>query len=619
MSFAIYRKYEKPLLWFAVVFTVVVFATFSGLGDFNRLLDGTAPDAVGRFRVLSTGERVEVRAAEFEMVHRRQSRLRGRNAEFGTDQVWLHLMNLADAQGAGLEVSDAELAQYLTAGSPEMARLYHDPQTPLYRQLGFSSKKELERTVRETLLVGKWIDFSVQKEKFVGADEVYLRWRQDHELFDMEAVVIADFSIDEIADPTEDVAQAWFEDMPEAQRAFLFKEPATFDIAYTALPMDFDLASLSPEILSGLEEPNPDDLTARFQRVRFVRAPEATEPDEVLKEALKKEVQVIDLVRSADTAFAAIEEGSLEQFKRIVEEAGLTFSNPDGLLGSEALSALDPMEDESLHLRLGGRKAGEVIFVEPWGDQKAVSLIFVEEATEDRPLTFPEALEQIGESWKKEQIARRGEAFRVELNAAVRALPEVVELVEPMREIALETAEARIESAEGETPLDESSKEEWRAEELARIEPQIAARVAEFEYRVWDSIRDRWLGQEAGVEVLTILGSTPNYAQNPGSEDDAESTLAFLKRHPAPYAQAVNGITEELRDGKNESSALVRVISRNFPEKEAMLMDGEGMDEARRALGNQAQSQARSRYFDYGWISSEHELELLTPDEDGAN
>jgi len=33
MSFAVFRKYQKPLLWVTVIFCVLIFATFSGFDD----------------------------------------------------------------------------------------------------------------------------------------------------------------------------------------------------------------------------------------------------------------------------------------------------------------------------------------------------------------------------------------------------------------------------------------------------------------------------------------------------------------------------------------------------------------------------------------------------------
>src|SRR6185436_562013 len=86
MSFAWFRKYQKPIMWVTVVFSVLIFATFSGFGSLKNLLSQHATvEVYGQFDVHSSGQRHVTTTAEFMEV--RQALSRFAYAETGSSDV----------------------------------------------------------------------------------------------------------------------------------------------------------------------------------------------------------------------------------------------------------------------------------------------------------------------------------------------------------------------------------------------------------------------------------------------------------------------------------------------------------------------------------------------------
>ncbi len=607
MNFGHFKKYEKPLLWATVIFCVIVFTLFTGFDDLVQLLRGGSADTAGRFTVLTTGESVEISTIRFEQSAQNMGRLVGRQADFTDDDVWVHLMNVADAEGAGLRISDQELANALTGGGQYAALYLSEGAQAQYRQAGFPSRKQYESAVRDLLLAQRWVQLEASADRYVSADEVYLRWSLDHELFDLDALVFEDEEPDAIPDPGDAELQEHWDGYSEGIRDSRFKDPAKFDIAWAALPLDADLSTLPPEKVATLAEPSEAEIISRFNRVRTARDIEATEPDEALSAALANEVKVIALARQADAAMRALEEADTESVLAVAREFGLVTGDPEGLLDPEALKALDPPADDTLEIRLRSRQPGDLVFVDPFGDRMTVYVAYVQERTENRPLTFEEAREALIEDWKTTQRDRAARAFRDELRDRARALDDVAAALAPMEAAALAQAEAIIAS---DPELDAEGQQALRDEALAGIELDVLGRLAEDEHRVWDELVAETVAA-GGVERVAFAGVGKDYARAPDEADEAGSFARFTKGHPAVFAQGVDGITDVLRDVVGERSVIVRVTGRSLPGKDAMFADTEGLEQARLILGFQRQSQAQQQTVEPALVMAAHDLQVV--------
>ena len=61
MSFSWFRRHQTLFLWAAVIFCVLVFATFSGFSDIKAFVQGSGdPNTFGRFTVQTSNEIVDV-------------------------------------------------------------------------------------------------------------------------------------------------------------------------------------------------------------------------------------------------------------------------------------------------------------------------------------------------------------------------------------------------------------------------------------------------------------------------------------------------------------------------------------------------------------------------------
>ena len=255
MSFAVFRKYEKPLLAFAVVFTVVVFAFFPSMGGISDVLGGAgaAGSLMGSFTVATTGEQFDVSRVDFNRTYRALARFRsGPQSDLSEESVWSHLMLLEDARGAGLQVTDAELGDALKGSFPP-GTLTADFYTVLWRDsLQFPSARAFEDFFRETLLVQRWVEALESSARVVDAEAVFQRWKVDNELFDLDVLVFPDADPESIDDPGDETLRAWYDEMPEYLRERRFVDPARYDLALAWLSLDTDAADLPAERLAAL-------------------------------------------------------------------------------------------------------------------------------------------------------------------------------------------------------------------------------------------------------------------------------------------------------------------------------------------------------------------------------
>ena len=157
MSFSWFRKHEKTFLWITVAFTIVVFALFSSMSDVERAFSDQpqGSDVAGSFVCATTGETVTYDLRSFETLGRNYAKLMRMSGastnDIDEDQLWAFAIGLADAQGAGLEVSDRELGTAL-------GRMMGDAQSyeRVVQLAGFPSKRAFETFFRKFLVYLRW-------------------------------------------------------------------------------------------------------------------------------------------------------------------------------------------------------------------------------------------------------------------------------------------------------------------------------------------------------------------------------------------------------------------------------------------------------------------------------
>ena len=172
MSFRWFRKYEKPFLWAAVIVSIGVFVVFSGMGNLRQLIGGRSVDTLaGTFVVQSTGDTRDVSIEDFvrvkSLLNKRFYRQQGE--DLTEDQVWQHIMLLADAEGAGVDVSKTEVVGSITGNEPMTKEQYRQ----VWTMLRFASARELESLQRDLLKAARWQEFAAQSAREIR--EIFLR------------------------------------------------------------------------------------------------------------------------------------------------------------------------------------------------------------------------------------------------------------------------------------------------------------------------------------------------------------------------------------------------------------------------------------------------------------
>jgi hypothetical protein len=613
MSFVWFRKHQKIFLWLTVIFSVLIFATFSGLSDLQRLIQGRSElDLAGRFVVLSTGELYEVPVRDFLLTRTRLNRLyyRTRGQALEDQDVWRHIILLADARGAGLAVTDSEVANAISGGRPMSQQDYQ----AVWRALQFSSARELESLIRETLMVERWSTYLAQSARIVDADDVYLRWRVDNERIDLEALVVPDLEPEEIQAPPREELLAWFEEQSEAYREARYKEDARHDIIFGWLPLDADAEQVPDERLAGVPEPDEQQVTARFDAVKATRFPDLEAPDDEVRAILSREIRLAALVQQTLGSFEtlAVEEKSAESFLTTVEQAGLQVGDPPEALGPEELEQLDPIGDQLLKIWLSRLSEGGTHFGQTTGEPGVAYTLYVQEVVPSRPLGFDEAYDLVLDDWKERQRDRGARDLRERIRELTRELEDVAGIITPLEEAGREEAERMVEEA---VAADPELSEEDRADLLERMLENIERRdvwprLAEHEHRVWEQLEL----PEAARRVE--LSDVPrNYGSSPDPEEDGASIERFLKTNPNVFRLDANAITDVLRHQPSRQSAIVRVVERRFPDREAMAEDPEGMASARQQLATQRELEARVQ-FTPEHVMETHQLQVVQAEEE---
>lgn len=595
MSFAVFRKYQKPLLWAAVIFSVLIFATFSGFGDLKALLtqqDMSQP--YGIFEVRSSGATRQVGLDEFAAVRQdlnRLSWLQGSREGVSDAEVWGFIIRKAEAEGAGLSVADGDVGDLvksmvasLSGGAPVTRELYER----FWRdQLQFASAREMERFLRDLLLGLRWMDQEVQAAGVLAADEIYLRWRADHELFDLEAVVVADADPATLPDPTPEQLQKHWDDMEPALRAARFQDPRRIDLIYAWAPLAAGEGGFPDELLAAQAEPDAQQVLSRFGAVGSDRWPDATEPDEAMRAELARELKVIAAAQAAKAAFEAGNERTPEAFRTAFEAAGFRVEDPEGLLGSDEIKALPQVGNDMLAAWLASVQPGNLHLAYPFGSQAHVALVLVTAEQASRPLEFAEAHDKLLADWKESRRDAAVRDWRAALRTAARALPECAAAIQPL----LDAAATRADEAVAALPAD--ATEEQRASARRQVldlaeASEIAPRVAEFEGQVWASVP-----RPEGARVVELAGVPKSYAHNPDGPEEATSVERLLKTNSSVFRLAVGAVSEPIRHLAGSQSAVVLVKARSFPPQAGMLADDEGLKTARSALAAERRRDAR--------------------------
>jgi len=613
MSFVWFRKYHKPFLWFAVIFTIVVFATFSGMSDLQTMLEEHPSDQIiGEFKAAGSGELCVVRVEDFQRVRTELNRWAYANARGGRnsvedDDVWVHLITLADARAAGLGVSVTELGAVFppTWTKDDYRKFWNET-------MQFPSARDFEEFMRGLLLAQRYREVVVEAAGLVDADEVYLRWRADNELFDIDAVVIPDLALDAVPDPSPEVLAAWWDAMPEPQRNARFVEPQKQDIVYAWLPLDAGPDVVADELLANLSEPDPQEVEGRFEQVRSSRWPDATALDDVARAALVRELKIVALVQKAQEGFDSRSDKAAATFIEAMTVAGLKVVNPEGEIGPEAIKTLEGIGDETLPLWLGQRKAGDTHFGYPYGGQNYVDIVYMETVTPSRPLTFAEAHDAAVKAWKELQRDKPAKDFREQIRKATRALPEVAAVLDPLVSAAAKAADEAVAASTG---LDDAAKAALRSQMLEQSETiDILPRLGEYEHLVWKDV-----SLPEGARRLDLKGVSHSYARKPDNALEApESIERFLKTNGAIFRLAVDAISEPLRHAVSSQSVVVEVTGRSFPDKAVMLADPASLEMSRNQLAAQRQNEA-SANFAPDIIKSTHDLKLVVkPDAEPA-
>ena len=603
MSFRWFKKYEKPFLWSAVVVSIGVFVVFSGIGNLRRILGmHEADELAGTFVVQSTGETKVVTIEDFVRTKGLLNKLvyRQRGSSLTEDEIWQHIMLLADANGAEIDVSKSEIVGFVMSGRPITAEDYRQ----IWTSLQFSSARELEGLVRELLKIQHWQDWSVQSARIVDMNDVYVRWKADNERRDMEALVFADRKPEDMPDPSRDTVKAWYDEQTEVYRAERYKEEARYDIVLAWLPLDVDAEKVPDTMLAGLPEPDADAIDQRFAALKAERWPDVEAPDDALRAQLARELKVIDHVQHVLSTFEARADKTAETFKETMAAGGLTVDDSEGALGPDELKAL-PVGDELLPLWLGTKKAGETHLGRPMGVPKSAYAIFIQDIVPSKPLGFDEAYDKVVKDWKERQRDQVARDFRDKIREETRKLPAVAEIIKPLEEAAAAKADEAVAAA---PDLDEAGKAALRKEVLDEAErTQILPRLAEHEHEVWATIP-----RPEGVETVTLSGVSRSYRNHPDdAAEAADSIERYLKTNTRLFSLGVDAISETQRFGSGGKTAIVRITGRTFPEESEMLADADGLEASRKTLAQQRENEARNE-FQPDRLKTTHQLRVPT-------
>jgi hypothetical protein len=613
MTFSFFRKHQSLFLWAAVIFCVMVFATFSGFSDLQAMFQGSGRvDTVGRFTTVTSNELVEVGQPEFMRTRNAMNRFRAVSGSAGDgvedSAVWQFLMLREDALGAGLAVADAEVAGFIHSFMGDLAskqmyvRLWRD-------LLQFSSARECEQFFHDMILGTRWADLRMQASRIVNADEVYTRWSSDNMRFDIEAVLIPDTPLEAIVEPPREELQAWFDEQPEAVREYRYSDPKKHDIVYAWLPLDAGADQISDEALMATGELGETEVDSRYNLLKPTLWPDAEAMDDEMRAVVERQLRVIRHVQQTRDAYDLLDETGEEAFRSHMAGAGLTVAETTDPIDAEALKVLDPIGDEALPLWLDQIGEGQTHFGYPYRDQTTAYAVFVRGVVPSRPLSFDEGYDKILESWKEGERNRVALDWREAITEAARDLPEAVAITQPI----LDQAETDIAAQLAEQPdLDEEGQAALRDEIMQVAEQDVDVRVADFEHLAWDAAE-----LPATATRLSLADVPRGYGRMLDGDEDPDGIERFLKINTAIYRLAVNGISQTLRNPATEQTAVVRVVETRLPPMDEMWGDEAGMEQSRQLLGRQREITAADE-FSPDVIAASHALELIVYEDEEA-
>jgi len=606
MSFRWFKKYEKPFLWSAVVVSIGVFVVFSGMGNLRRIMGvHEADELAGSFVVQSTGETKDVTIEDFVRTKGLLNKLiyRQRGSSLTDDEIWQHIMLLADADGAQIDVAKSEIVGFVMSGRPITQEDYRQ----IWTSLQFSSARELEGLVRELLKIQHWQEWSAQSARIVDLDDVYVRWKADNERRDMEALVFTDRKPEDMPDPSRETVRAWYDEQTQNYRDERYKEDARYDIVLAWVPLDVDAEKVPEAMLAGLPEPDADAIDQRFAQLKAERWPDVEAPDEATRAQLARELKLVDHVGHVLSTFEARADKTADTFKETMAAGGLTFVDSEGALGPDELKAL-PVGDELLPLWLGTKKVGETHLGRPMGVPTSAYAIFVQDIVPSRPLGFDEAYDKVVKDWKERQRDQVARDFRDKIREETRKLPAVAEIILPLEDAAAKKADETVAATPG---LDEAGQAALRKQLLDEADrTQILPRLAEHEHEVWDKIP-----RPEGVETITLKNVSRSYRNHPDdAAEAADSIERFLKTNPRLFSLGVDAISDTQRFGAGGKTVIVRMTGRTFPDPSEMLADAEGLEASRKTLAQQRESEARNE-FQPDRLKTTHQLRVPTKEE----
>jgi hypothetical protein len=609
MSFRWFRQYEKQFLWAAVIVSIGVFVVFSGIGNLRQLIGGHADhELAGTFVVQSTGETCEVSIDDFVRTRNLLNKLLygQRREALSEDEVWAHLMLLADADGAGIDVSKADVVNAISSMAGGATVTKEDFRRE-WSSRQFASGREMEGLIRDLLKTARWQEWSSQSARIVDLDDVYVRWKADNERRDLEALVFPDRKPEDIPDPSRETVQAFYDEQTEGYRAERYKEDARFDIVYARLPLDADQTVVPDTMLAELPEPDPATVEQRFAAFKAERWPDLEQPDDAIRATLARELKLVDHVQRVLGTFEARADKTADTFKETMAAGGLTVVDSEGALGTDELKAL-PLDDEWLPVWLGTKGVGETHLGRPMGAPKSAYAVYIQDIVPSHPLSFDEAYDKVVKDWKERQRDQAARDFRERLREETRKLPEVAEIIAPLQAAAEKAADEAVAAA---TDLDEAGRAALRKEMLDEAErQQILPRLAEHEHKVWSTIP-----RPDGVESIALTGVSRSYARHPDdAAEAADSIERFLKTNGRLFTLGVDAISDTLRFASGSKTAIVHITGRAFPEQAEMLADAAGLEASRQTLAQQRESEARNEFMP-DRMKTTHQLRVPTRQE----
>jgi hypothetical protein len=613
MSFAWFRKYEKPFMWGTVIFSVLIFATFSGFGDLKALLQRRDIGvAWGQFTLETTGKTVDIGEDEYRQISQRLNRFNsavGQRQNVSEDAIWQFIILREEARAAGLAMSDKDVGDFVGRVAGALLRgqpITRDTYTMVWRDiLGFSSARDMEDFFRELLLGDRYASLKAEAAGLVTADEVYLQWRQDNERFDYDGLVIADLPLDQVPDPSGDELKTMWDALPEQARQVTYRDPRRLDIAYAWATLAPGEHGLADDKLAGIAEPPADEIDAAFQQDRAKRWPEAKELTDEIRAALVREAKVIELVRKAHEDFEAGQDKGADAFRAAMEAAGLSFADPVGLLSDDELDALPDIGGPLLSGSLSDVGVGATWFGDPREgyDQHEVHVVLVQGVQDARPFSFEEAHDQLVKNWKDGRRDKPAKDWREALTKAARERSECQTALQPLLDAANKRAD---EAAAALTDATDEARAAKRKEILDQAEStEIKAKVAEFEHLVWADVP-----RPEGTREVSFKDVSRSYARKPNGDEPVASIERMIKISPEIYRLGVDAVSSLIRRGASNESAAVIIRARSFPEQTAMAADSEGLERSRNTLSSQRRYEYSQANLSPDAVVASHKLKL---------